>query len=64
MHDIGYQGYIARKRSLVKKSNRYKRILWAREHLSKTKKFGDSILCPDENKFNIFGSDGCLTMWR
>ena len=35
MHEIGYRGCIARRKPFVKKSNRYKRVLWAREHLSK-----------------------------
>ena len=42
MHEIGYRGCIARRKPFVKKSNRYKRVLWAREHLSKPKEFWHS----------------------
>ena len=45
-------------------SNRYQRVLWAREHLSEPKELWNSILWPDESKFNIFGSDGPQTVWR
>ncbi|CAF3935129.1 unnamed protein product [Rotaria sp. Silwood1] len=64
MHEIGYNGRIARKKPLIKKSNRYKRVLWAREHLSKSKEFWNSVLWSDESKFNIFGSDGRQVVWR
>ncbi|CAF4789727.1 unnamed protein product [Rotaria sp. Silwood2] len=64
MHEIGYKGCIARKKPLLKKSNRRKRVLWAREHLSKSKDFWNSILWSDESKFNIFGSDGRQIVWR
>ena len=64
MHEIGYRGCIARRKPFVKKSNRYKRVLWAREHLSKPKEFWHSVLWSDESKFNIFGSDGRQVVWR
>ena len=55
-------GRFARKKPFVERSNRYKRVLWAREHLSKLKGFWNFILWPDESKFNIFGSDGRQTV--
>ena len=64
MHEIGYKGYIAREKPLVKKSNRYKCVLWARKHLSRPKEFCTTILWSDESKFNIFGLDGRQTVWR
>jgi len=64
MHEAGYRGCVARKKPLIKKSNRRKRVLWSREHLSKPKEFWNSILWSDESKFNLFGSDGRQIVWR
>lgn len=39
MHKIEYVGPIARKKPYGKKSNRHKRVLWTRVHLSKPRIF-------------------------
>ncbi|GFX50594.1 transposable element Tcb2 transposase [Trichonephila clavipes] len=60
----GYNGRVARKKPLIGKRNRVKRLKFAKEHILKPQQFWKEVIFSDECKFNIFGSDGRLMVWR
>ncbi|GFU54695.1 transposable element Tcb2 transposase, partial [Trichonephila clavipes] len=41
-----------------------KRLEFAKTHQLKTNNFWKKVIFSDKSKFNIFGSDGCRTVWR
>ena len=63
-HKIGLYGRVARKKPLVTKANRGKRLRYARKYQKKPLGFWNSVLWSDESKFNLFGSDGKVMVWR
>ncbi|CAF3787789.1 unnamed protein product [Rotaria magnacalcarata] len=63
-HEIGLFGRVARKKPYVNKINRIKRLKYAKEMLTKPLGFWDNIVWSDESKFNLFGSDGKIMVWR
>ncbi|GFY20875.1 transposable element Tcb1 transposase [Trichonephila clavipes] len=44
--------------------NQKERLEFAKTHKMKTDNFWKKVIFSDENKFNIFGSDGRRTVWR
>ncbi|CAF1541910.1 unnamed protein product [Rotaria magnacalcarata] len=64
MHEIGLYGRVARKKPLVNKVNRTKRIQYAKTMLEKPFGSWKEVLWSDESKFNLFGSDGKVMVWR
>ncbi|CAF1467247.1 unnamed protein product [Rotaria magnacalcarata] len=63
-HDIGLYGRVARKKPYVSKVNRGKRLAYARCYREKALGFWDEVVWSDESKFNLFGSDGKVMVWR
>ena len=63
-HEVGLFGRVARKKPYVNKNNRLKRLKYAKEMLRKPLGFWDTIVWSDESKFNLFGSDGRIMVWR
>lgn len=63
-HEIGLYGRVARKKPYVSKVNRAKRMQYARIHLQKPLGFWNRVVWSDESKFNLFGSDGKIMVWR
>jgi transposase len=63
-HEVGLFGRVARKKPYVNKTNRLKRLKYAKEMLRKPLGFWDTIVWSDESKFNLFGSDGRIMVWR
>ena len=63
-HEIGLYGRVARKKPLVTTANRGKRVRYARKYREKPLGFWNSVLWSDESKFNLFGSDGKVMVWR
>ena len=57
-------GHVARKKPLVNKVNRGKRLKFARDMLKKSIGFWETVIWSDESKFNLFGSDGKVMVWR
>jgi len=53
-----------RKKSYVNSRNKKKRIAFANKYLSKDNTFWDRVLWSNESKFNLFGSDGRIKVWR
>ncbi|GFU43876.1 transposable element Tc1 transposase [Trichonephila clavipes] len=64
LRKAGYNGRVARKKPLIVKRNRVKRLKFAKEHILKPQQFWNEVIFSDECKFNIFGSDGRLMVWR
>ena len=63
-HEVGLYGRIARKKPYINKMNRGKRLKFAKEMLIKPTSFWESVIWSDESKFNLFGSDGKVMVWR
>lgn len=63
-HEVGLYGRVARKKPYVNKTNRHKRVEYAKFYREKPLGFWDRVLWSDESKFNIFGSDGKVMVWR
>ena len=64
MHEVGLNGRVARKKPYVSKVNRGKRLEYARNYREKPLGYWDHVLWSDESKFNLFGSDGKVMVWR
>ncbi|GFV51528.1 transposable element Tcb1 transposase [Trichonephila clavipes] len=60
----GYSSRVARKKPCISLQNQKKRLEFAKTHRLKTDNFWKKVIFSDESKFNIFGSDGCRTVWR
>ena len=56
LHESGLYGQIAAKKTLLRKSNKQKRFVWAKKHKEWTLDQWKSVLWSDESKFEIFGS--------
>jgi hypothetical protein len=54
----------ARKKPYINLRNRKKRMAFANKYLSKDNTFWNRVLWSDESKFNLFGSDGHIKVWR
>lgn len=63
-HEVGLFGRVARKKPFVNKANRAKRLKYAKEMLDKPLGFWETVIWSDESKFNLFGSDGKIIVWR
>ena len=63
-HELDLYGRVARKKLLVTTANRGKRVRYARKYREKPLDFWNSVLWSDESKFNLFGSDGKVMVWR
>ena len=55
---------VARKKPYVNKINREKQLKFAKEMLEKSVDFSKNVVWSDESKFNLFGSDGEVMIWR
>ena len=52
------------KKTYVNKVNRQKRLEYARHYREKSLGFWKNVVWSDESKFNLFGSDGKIIVWR
>lgn len=55
---------VARKKPFISKVNKVKRLQFAEEYREKDFEFWKEVIFTDESKFNIWGSDGQLRVWR
>jgi len=60
----GYKGCVTRKKPFISKISKKKRLDFVKAHINKGIDFWKSVLFSDESKFNIFGSDGRVMVWR
>ena len=63
-HEIGLYGRVARKKPYVNKTNRSKRLDYALYYREKPLGYWENVIWSDESKFNLFGSDGKVMVWR
>ena len=63
-HEIGLYSRVVRKKPYVNKINRGKRIAYAKMMMEKPYDYWKHVLWSDESKFNLFGSDGKIMVWR
>ncbi|CAK9819121.1 Transposable element Tcb1 transposase [Anthophora quadrimaculata] len=56
--------FAAQNKPLISEKNRRKRLDFARKYLYKDFDFWKETIFMDESKFNIFHSDGKITVWR
>ena len=63
-HEARLFGRVARKKPYMNKINRGKWLKFAKEMLEKLSSFWESVIWSDESKFNLFGSDGKVMVWR
>ena len=64
LHEIGLYGRVARKKPYINKINREKRIAYAKMMMEKLYDYWKHVLWSDKSKFNLFGSDGKIMVWR
>jgi transposase len=63
-HEIELYGRVARKKPYVNVINRTERIKYAQTCLQHRLGFWNHVIWSDESKFNLFGSDGKVMVWR
>ena len=59
-----FHGRVPRKKPYINVVNHKKRLTFANTYIDKDNSFWDKVICADESKFNIFGSDGQNYLWR
>lgn len=64
LRKANFHGRTARNKPLISEKNRRFRKEFAIIHQNKDIEFWKTVLFADESKFNIFGSDGKITVWR
>ncbi len=64
LHEIGFYGRVARKKPYVNKASRLKRLRYVKIYPNKDMDFWKHVIWSDESKFNMFGSDGKVIVWR
>ena len=64
LHEAAFKGCVAKQKPYVDKTNRMKRIQYAKKYREQPLCFWDQVLWTNESKFNLFGSDGKVMVWR
>ena len=64
LHEVDLYGRVACKKPYVNKVNRRKCLEYAKNYREKPLSFWNKVLWSDENKLNLFGSDGKVMVWR
>lgn len=60
----GVNGRIARKKPFVSLKNKKIRLQFAHSYAGKDFSFWKNVIFTDESKYNLFGSDGRVNVWR
>ena len=64
LHEAGFKGCVARIKPYVDKTNLMKCVQYAKKYREQPLCFWEEVLWTDESKFNLFGSDGRIMVWR
>ena len=64
IHNNDYHARSARKKPHISKKNRKARVDFAKAHVSKPMEFWMKTIFADESKFNLFGCDGKVLVYR
>jgi len=60
----GLHSRIARKKPFISRANQRKRYQWGKDHAKWSLSDWKKVIWTDESKFNLFGSDGMVRVWR
>lgn len=60
----GYSSRIARCKPFISQVNQKKRLDFAEKFILYDESYWDDVIFTDESKFNVFGSDGKIKVWR
>jgi hypothetical protein len=61
---VGLYGRTARKKPFLRRQNKIKHLIWARERKNTKDLVWDTVLWSDEKKFSFFNSGGRQYVWR
>ena len=61
---MDYMGVLPEKKEFVSSKNRKLRLSFAKSIINKPETHWRNVLFAGENKFNVFGPDGKITVWR
>ncbi|GBM60397.1 Transposable element Tc1 transposase [Araneus ventricosus] len=64
IRSYGYNNRVNRRKCFVNERTRKVRLVFAKHMVDKNISFWESAIFVDESKFNIFGSDGRISVWR
>ncbi|GBM78494.1 hypothetical protein AVEN_266020-1 [Araneus ventricosus] len=64
IRSYGYNNRVARRKCFINERTRKVRLDFAKSMVDKDVSFWESVIFVDESKFNIFGSDGRMSVWR
>ena len=64
LYEVELYGRVVRKKPYINKINRRKHLEYAKNYREKLLSFWNKVLWSDESKFNLFGSDGKVVVWR
>lgn len=62
--NMGYNSRTARRKPYISPANIQKRLEFAKQHQFEEEAFWCNVIFTDESKFNLFGSDGKVKIWR
>lgn len=62
--EAGFNSRVPRRKPLISEVNRKKRIAFAKQYVNETPDFWRKVIFSDESKYNVFGSDGRVKVWR
>lgn len=64
LNRAGLHGRTARNKPFITKTNKKKRLQFAKDNVDKDQEYWNNVLFTDESKFNIHASDGKVRVWR
>ncbi len=64
LHQIGLHGCCPRRKTFLKMMHKKARKQFAEDKQTKDMHYWNHVLCSDETKINLFGSDGVKHVWR
>lgn len=64
LRETGYSSRTARNKPYISEVNRKKRLEFAEKYISEDETFWRTVIFSDESKFNLFGNDGKMKVWR
>lgn len=64
LHEMNFYNRIPRKKPFISKINMEKRLTFSKLHLNDDLSYWNNVIFTDESKFNLFGSDGKVKIWR